>query len=377
MALPEHRAGTAAQINVYPMDLRHVEHLLPHQIRVWGDMVDRVVVTVDVHQSSSGRYRGSNFVENLRRLRTLLESLRTRHPKLEVIEVDYGPETVKRVAQYFFGADRIPVKAWDGGPFYTYFYGLYTTAARYVSHFDGDMFFGGCSRTWMAEAISLLDSRPDVLLACPLPGPPREDGQIFGHHLTNGFAIDIPLDDPRRSQSYLEREPHPSLAYRFSHVSTRGFVIDMLKFKETVGTLPLVPPSPTQRLKAWLLGNPPELIPAEMILSLTLARLKLLRVDFLGASPGLWSLHPPFRSEEFYRRLPEIIERVEHDRVPEEQRGDYDLNDSFIDWTAARARNRWHRRYFRMLRDRLSGWIAPVSSSREPGVPAGPARPVD
>jgi hypothetical protein len=68
----------------------------------------------------------------------------------------------------------------------------------------------------------------------------------------------------------------------------------------------------------------------------------------------MWSLHPPFRSEEFYRRLPELIEAVESGRVPDGQRGHYDLNDSMIDWTEARADNHWRRRYLRMIRHRLA-----------------------
>ncbi|MEJ1963996.1 MAG: capsular biosynthesis protein [Gammaproteobacteria bacterium] len=334
------RTGTAVQINVYPMDLRHVKHLLPHQIRVWGDMVDRIVVTVDVHQSRSGRYRGKNFAESLAQLHALLAEHQKRFSKLEVVEVDYRPETLSKVAQYFFGTSSMPVKAWDGGPFYAYFYGLYATPARYIVHFDGDLLFGGGSRTWLSEAIALLESREDVLLVSPFPGPPREDGRLFGHQQDQGFSF--------------AREPMESLAYRFSHASTRIFAIDMVRFEQTLGAFPLIPPHAIQRLKAKLLGNPPIAREAEVILSIALERSKLLRIDFLGTAPGLWGLHPPYRSEEFYTRLPEIIERVEQNRVPEAQRGDYELNDSIIDWTEARAATRWHRRYFRLLRDRLS-----------------------
>ena len=79
-------------------------------------------------------------------------------------------------------------------------------------------------------------------------------------------------------------------------------------------------------------------------------RLGRRRVDFLGQAPGCWSLHPPFRNPEFYRRLDEIVRRVETPDLPDAQCGDYDLNDSVIDWTNARteiAQNRWWRRLFR------------------------------
>ena len=74
----------------------------------------------------------------------------------------------------------------------------------------------------------------------------------------------------------------------------------------------------------------------------------------LVSAPGFWSLHPPYRSETFYARLPQLIHAVETGDVPEGQRGHYDLNDSMIDWTSAREANRWHRRYMRMIRQRLA-----------------------
>lgn len=58
-----------AKINVYPMDVRHLEYLLPQQIRVWAGMVDRIVVTIDTHRSRSGRYRGTDYDSSLTALR--------------------------------------------------------------------------------------------------------------------------------------------------------------------------------------------------------------------------------------------------------------------------------------------------------------------
>jgi hypothetical protein len=128
----------------------------------------------------------------------------------------------------------------------------------------------------------------------------------------------------------------------------------MNRFKDKLGKLPWVPASPLQRLKARILGHPPEVIEAELLLSKTLQRFDLYRIDMLGSPPGMWSLHPPYRSEEFYQRLPECIRTVETGAVPEGQRGHYDLNDSIIDWTSARTANQRHRRYMSMIRDRLT-----------------------
>lgn len=107
----------AAQISMYPMDYPHAALLLPHQIRVWAPMVDRIVVTIDTHRSRTGRYRGNHFEEYRDKLLALARELQRDTPQLEVIEVDYSDRARHDVAQSFFGLDDIPVKAWDGGPF--------------------------------------------------------------------------------------------------------------------------------------------------------------------------------------------------------------------------------------------------------------------
>jgi len=118
-----------AQINVYPMDVRHLEYLLPHQIRVWAGMVDRIVVTIDTHRSRCGRYRGTDYDSSLTALRRQIAAAQFQYPKLEAIEVDYSQQARMDVARYFFNADSIPVKAWDGGSFYANFFGIYSAQA--------------------------------------------------------------------------------------------------------------------------------------------------------------------------------------------------------------------------------------------------------
>jgi hypothetical protein len=305
-------------------------------------MVDRIVVTIDTHRSRSGRYRGSNFDGSLAKLRALIDAARVGCPQLEVADVDYSDSMRREVARYFFEADTIPIKAWDGGPFYSYFFGLYVANARYVMHFDGDMLFGGGSASWMQEAIACMERRPDVLVTAPFPGPPRADGEIIGHQAQGGFQH--------------AREDLPFLAYRHMHVSTRAFMIDLNRFKSVLGAFPRIPPSPAQRLKATLLGNPPEAREAEVVMSETMQRSGLYRIDLVGSAPGVWSLHPPYRCEEFYRRLPELVRSVETGNVPDGQRGHYDVHDSMVDWTQARAENHWRRRYLRMLRQRMASF---------------------
>jgi hypothetical protein len=137
----------------------------------------------------------------------------------------------------------------------------------------------------------------------------------------------------------MEPEPHTSVAYRTSHLTWRLFLLDRARFASALGRLPLVRPPLGWILKAKADGNPP-FWSAEGCFSQAMVDRRLIRIDFLGDGPGMWSLHPPRRSELFFRRLPELIDAVERGDVPDGQRGDYDMNDSMIDWTSAR-KTKW------------------------------------
>src|SRR5262245_23416579 len=142
---------TALQVSIYPLDWPHLRWSLPHQIRAWADQVDTILVTLDNRRSPSGRYRGEHYEDHLARTQTYLRELQRTNPKLRVLEVDYADPARGEVARRFF-AGRAPAdKAWDGGPFYAYFYGLHAADARYVLHIDGDMQFGGGSQRWLKE----------------------------------------------------------------------------------------------------------------------------------------------------------------------------------------------------------------------------------
>lgn len=85
-------------------------------------------------------------------------------------------------------------------------------------------------------------------------------------------------------------------------------------------------------------------MPAEEVLTAAMMKRDLCRIDFLGQGRGMFSLHPPYRSPEFYDALPALIDRIERGDIPEGQLGDYDVNGSMIDWTnALREKTRWKR----------------------------------
>ena len=277
------------QINAYPLDLPHLPHSLAHQLRTFGGQVDRTIVTVDVRAPQSGRYkgdtRGERYATSLQSIRKLYREFEARYDNLSFIEVDYGADARKAVSRYFFGRESIPDKAWDGGPFYCYFDGLKSAGEGYVLHMDADMLFGGQSQTWIAEAVDLLRRREDLLFVSPLAGPPHPDG-LKGAHVNAG--------DFYKTET-IEGRP----AYRFRSVSTRIFLMDMAGFKAKIGALPLDRPDSSQRLRAFLLGNPMEALSAEMVLSNALDTHGLGNLHLRGSGDGMYSLHPPFHFPGF------------------------------------------------------------------------------
>jgi hypothetical protein len=336
---------SALQINMHPLDARHVVHTLEHHLAVWGGQVERVTLTVDTKESRNGRYRGVAYEESRKRLFDHIEALARRLPKIEIAEVDYSPaarETVRR--RYFAKSVDYPEKAFDGGPFHAYFYGLLKADADYVVHMDSDMLFGGGSQTWLEEAIRWLENTPDALFAGPLPGPPRADGSLADLH--RSFPGLAQLEPPSRLAV-----DYP--AYRFRSVSTRIFVLDQRRFDARVGALELVRPLAKLRFRARLYRQSPLSLPAEETLTVAMMHHGLCRIDFLGSGVGMYSLHPPYRSETFYRELPKLITRIVTGEVPEAQRGDYDVNSSMMDWTDALRQKTRSRRLVRAIRSLL------------------------
>jgi hypothetical protein len=339
----DHMVNRELQINIHPNDYKHFEILLRHQINVWGNEINRVRLTLDLHNSESGRYRSESFADNLRKMHAIIDSVAKDYSFLTVDEVDTTAETRHAIAKKYFNRDDLPIKAWDGGPFYSYLYGLWKAQAKTLIHMDSDMMFGGLSHTWISEAEAILDTNPNVIFVAPLSGPPHPDGVLKGHRLQLG----IPIKPYTKSNSY-----------SFNSVSTRIFVTRPALIESRIGYLEWLPPNFNQRLKSLLLGNPPHSREFEVVLSHTMRKHDLIRVDYLGEGQGMWSLHPPFRTEQFYNDLQNIVYRIETGDLPDEQLGHYDLHDSICDWSTPRKNNtklkRLYRQTLRAIQRRLA-----------------------
>jgi hypothetical protein len=309
------------QINLAPGDLLYARHILPHQLKTLAKQVDEIVLTIET-RPSKGRF-AAGWNENRQSLYDFLE--RDIKPKynVRIDEVDYGKTRKEEIANYFFGSKTIAEKDFRGGPFYAYFYGIYSASHDMVFHLDADMFLGGTSPSWVQEASKFLGDNRECLFVSPLPGPPHPEDRLTGQPGARKIA------------------PY---TYVFDTMSTRIFMTDRSRMREN----PLRAKKPVLRnqLKALVEGNPREELPEHLFADL-MKRDGLKRIDFLGTAPGLWSLHPPYRSKSFYESLPTIISQIEAGNLPESQKGFYDVVDEVCDWSEAKLNiknNRWWKR---------------------------------
>lgn len=312
------------QISLAPTDFPHARHILPHQLRQLAASVDEVLLVLDLHRSQGHRFAAA-WEERRPKMEALLAELCAKYPQARVREVDYSPATAAALAERFFGGRPVPLKDSRGGPYYSYFYGLHAASHAHVFHLDADMILGGGSRTWVSEAVVLLAARPELLYCAPHPGPPAADGRLR-----------------IRMRGGIEADPSVRAGWLMRRFSTRIFLMDRSRLETRLAPLRRRLAPPIHLWRALRAGNPPYREP-ENIITRAMAREGLRRLDFLGEGPGLWSLHPKWRSPEFYAALPDVLRRAESGDMPEGQLGDDDLNDSLVDWTSAREARRQRR----------------------------------
>jgi hypothetical protein len=313
------RVRVTLQINLAPGDLRTARHTVAHQLRQWAGQVDEILFTLDLHRSAGSSVESWN--ERLHQMRALIADWCRTYSHARSVDVAYDPAIAAAVAERFLGGIPVPTKDHRGAPFYGYFFGLHSARHDVVLHMDSDMMFGGGSQTWVDEAVELLRAHAGVLACNPLPGPPTASGELVSQRL-KPFAYD-------------------STAFQTTGFSTRIFILDRVRLALVAGPLVPVRPPGMKYVKAVLDGHPAH-DTAENVVSGAMKRAGLVRVDFLGRGAGMWAVHPLYRSERFYARLPSLIEDIECGRIADAQRGDHELNHSMVDWSGARTP--WHRR---------------------------------
>lgn len=306
------------QINLAPGDYPHARYLLKHQLNILAQQVDEILLVVDT-RPSKGRFADGWHIYKEQLEQLIKTDIETAYP-VKVVPVDYSVSVKKKIAGYFLGETGMPDKDFRGGPFYAYFFGLYMAANNLVFHLDSDIFLGGMSSTWVAEAVQLFHSDNTCFIVSPLPGPPHHNDMLINQPGAGKLA------------------PY---TWQFKGMSTRVFMMNKNKFGEH--KLKVTKPSVRNQVKAFVQGNSNADLP-ENLLSAFMIAYGLKRVDFLGTGKGLWSLHPPYRTQAFYDNLPGLISRIELNDLPEKQQGFYDIVDEVCNWAEAREKlkqNRW------------------------------------
>ncbi len=310
------------QISLAPGDHRLAATLLAHQVDFWRPCVDEILLTIDTRRSR-GRF-GDDWENGRRRI---LE-IAGRIPDARILEVDYSPAAQDAVAAAFFGGAPVPAKDCRGGPYYAY---RSSQRCRHVFRRRIRILDASRARALRRRARSPLHR------TAPRSARARRKTQTTHRHART---------PPRPRRPPLRRDEHPALPLRL-------FLFDRARFRERIVALTPRPPATRARLLAWLDGHPAQELPEELF-SEALSTHSLRRFDFAGPAPGCWSLHPPYRSEDFFQKLTGLIKRIEKADLPAAQLGDHDLNASLVDWTEAHARMA-RRRWWHRLANRLTG----------------------
>jgi hypothetical protein len=308
------REKVTLQISLAPTDLPTAMHIVPHQLRAWAAHVDEILLVLNLRRGA-GRY-GVEWAERLPGIRRLIDDICSRFAHARIAEVDYSEAVVDRLSSTYFGGTRLPALDCNGGPFHAYLFAIEEARHDLIFHCDSDMIYGGEPGPWLNEARDLLAGRENVITVSPLPGPPASDGRLHS-----------------QAQAL---EPGMPYAYRADKMSTRHFLLDRRKLRRGVAPLAVTRPEAHRSITAWLDGMPP-VKPLEELISDRMRARGLVRIEFLGRTPGLWSVHPAYRGEAFYRSLPRVLADVDQGNIPEGQRGYHDLNESMTDWTGAKA----------------------------------------
>ncbi len=305
------------QINLAPVDYPMVCHTLPHQLSVFAHHCNEVLLTLDTR-----RVKGSRLSEELwNKHLALLEEFIEKEIKPSFSQTNFTVDKMiytdamrKEIGRYFLGKNHtIPLKDFRGGPFYSYYFGLYRAQHDFILHLDADMMIVGDATTWFKEAVEAMQSDATIFACAPLLGPPTDTGDIS----------EIKMSHPKRYNPIKPwKQPY---SFLYNDFSTRIFFFNRNKLK---GLSRIELPNVDHFVKALWKGNPPYRFPEGTISSL-LKRKQWWVLSFKGKNTGLWALHPA-RGEEFKQKLPLILEAIQQGHYPDSQKGHPDVQPAFV-----------------------------------------------
>ena len=235
-------------------------------------------------------------------LQKLLENLGCKYG-FNLILTDYQKQQIRSQNRIQFNYPYRETHCFRGYPIYGSFKQFIDTDSKYILHLDCDMiFYEEPSFSWIQEGIRIMEENEDILCVLPRGGPPTKDGSL--HQGTTPYEV-----DEKRG------------LYLFKNFTSRHYLIHRERF---LSLLPLKPLwlSWREPIKSRLFGNG-KMLCWEAMLEHALEKSDMWRADLI--TDQAWSLHPGDRSDDFYQLLPKIIDFVNRNEFPEEQRGHFDL----------------------------------------------------
>jgi hypothetical protein len=284
----------SAVIKATVLDTDFLAATVPHMLaQARFDFAERIVV-VDRRPEFTGKYQ-----DRPRSTRAALDealaSLVARNVIDRVLDVPTRPDEIEPVMGLYFGAQyahRIPTHGMPGCPIFTTLFGLEAAPTDLVVQFDADMFFHADGTSWIEEGARVLED-PGVWLVMTHSGPPA--GPL-------GARSSLGRANADRASWH-----SPSRTWRFADASTRYFLTDRRRLRN--------------RLEPLWHGS--GLRPLEECISAALGRHRACRANL--AREGSWDLHGWDHGPPFPDWAERVARAVEEGRVPEAQRGIYDL----------------------------------------------------
>jgi hypothetical protein len=289
-------------VNVAPSDVDFIMETVPHLVRQCRFPFQERVLVADVLPFFRRQRRSAAKIRELQRC---CRELVRRGIIDRVLRVDYSPGYRRSVYAKHFDQPRMgETHNCSGGPFLAYVFAIEECDTRYLLHFDSDILLHQREgHSWIDQGIRTLEADQDVLVVCPLAGPPTRDGVLH-----------------QRGVPY-ERDPRGY--YRFKNFTSRKYLIDRERFAAALPMTPQRRRARRRRLRSGLRRRA-TLLNWERAVAAKIRETSFIRADL--TSPDAWSLHPLDHGEQFRRHLPRIIAAVEAGRFPEEQAGHYDLD---------------------------------------------------
>jgi len=287
-------------------DTLFIANILPHLIKLLEKADCKISLMLDT-RDPSGVLASTLEQSSLLEITTKIENIQNKL-NFDFLTTSYDLRSIRSKNRLQFNFPFKETHCFRGYPIYGSFKQFIDTDAKYILHLDCDMiFYENPAFSWVQEGIRIMEENEDILCVLPRGGPPTKDGSL--HQGTTSYKV-----DEKRG------------LYLFKNFTSRHYLIHRERF---LSLLPLKPLwlSWREPIKSRLFGNG-KLLCWEAMVEHALEKSDLWRADLM--TDQAWSLHPGDRSEEFYQLLPQIIDSVNRNEFPEEQRGHFDLRLS--DW---------------------------------------------